>query len=125
MVIQKNRPYDFILDSDTVEEVQMGDQSMFKHHLSLIEPTKLLETYILPNFSITQKLDIVLSDYRRRSSNSVSANTSYLDSSGKIVTLQPWNTTLAGMYSGSFDKSWGEYSGNFRRLSNLSFNIPV
>ena len=57
------RPFEYIIDSDDVEEVQIGTVAKYKHHLTLIEPTKELENVILPNISITQDLKSVIREY--------------------------------------------------------------
>jgi hypothetical protein len=68
---------DFIIDSDEAEEVQIGTGSRYKHHLTLIEPTKLLESEILPNFSITQLLYGVKIEYKRTTGKTSPFSNSY------------------------------------------------
>lgn len=50
-------PKHMILAQDDVEEIVIGDTSKYIHHLNLIERTKLLETELMPDFSITQPME--------------------------------------------------------------------
>ena len=53
----KDFPKYMIIAQDEVEEVNIGESSKYIHHLNLIERTKLLETELMPDFSITQPLE--------------------------------------------------------------------
>lgn len=50
-------PKHMILSQDEVEEIIIGTDSKYIHHLNLIERTKLLETELMPDFSITQPME--------------------------------------------------------------------
>lgn len=50
-------PKHMILSQDEVEEICVGTTSRYIHHLNLIERTKLLETELMPDFSITQPME--------------------------------------------------------------------
>lgn len=60
--IQKSET--FCIEKDDLEEVMVGDSSVWLHHITCIESTKLLEQEIMPDFSITQPLSFVTADYR-------------------------------------------------------------
>jgi len=53
-------PLYMIISEDDVEEVPIGNISKYKHHLSLIERTKLLECEFLPDISITQPMEYTI-----------------------------------------------------------------
>ena len=54
-------PYDMIITNDEVEEVQVGTTSKWKHKITMIERTKLLQYDVLPDSSNTQPLDYIKS----------------------------------------------------------------
>lgn len=48
------KQYDMIVDHDSVEEVQTGASCLYEHHITMIERTKLLETIIMPDITVSQ-----------------------------------------------------------------------
>lgn len=46
--------WDFLIATDEMEEVYVNNQTKYRHYLTLIDRTKLLEYDILPNISFTQ-----------------------------------------------------------------------
>jgi hypothetical protein len=43
-----------LVEHDTVEELQIGTSSLYKHHITMVELTKLLESIIMPDITISQ-----------------------------------------------------------------------
>ncbi len=50
--------YNMLIVKDTVNEVMVGENSLYLHSLELIEKTALLQNEVLPTFSITQPTDV-------------------------------------------------------------------
>lgn len=48
--------YTMLIESDFVEEKQHGKDSLYHHHIKLIELTQILANYYLPDFTITQPI---------------------------------------------------------------------
>lgn len=55
--IGREFPLHMLISQDDVEEINIGEESLYKHHINLIERTKLLETVLMPDFSITQPME--------------------------------------------------------------------
>lgn len=126
IVIQApERPYKYLIDSDDVEEIQIGSSAKYKHHLSLIEPTKKLETEILPSFSLTQSLSVVASDYARLSKSYIAP---YLNGNVPYSDSQYW---LYPPEYYSSDAPYRQYhmlyrwiKGTFSQISDLKGSVP-
>jgi hypothetical protein len=111
------RQFKYIIDSDDVEEVQIGTGSRYKHHLVLIEPTKKLETEILPNFTITQPLKIVINDYRSYSQTQIVPFTNgYVPYTTNQGTLRNISVMVAQI---------SQWKGNLSPIDRLQGNIPT
>lgn len=48
-----------IVAADDVDEIRVGNDIMFNHNISLVERTRLLQSEILPSFSVTQPEKVV------------------------------------------------------------------
>ena len=53
-LIGDGEPYAFIVEEDKVEKYYLGNRVFYKHDITLIERTKILDNILLPSFTITQ-----------------------------------------------------------------------
>ena len=58
-LIGDGEPYAFIVEEDKVEKYYLGNRVFYKHDITLIERTKILDNILLPSFTITQPKDAV------------------------------------------------------------------
>ena len=77
---QDSRRYRYVIESDTVEEVQYKDTVKYKHVLNLIEPTILLQNEIVPNFTVTK-------DNIRKLVSHIKVDPDY---GGNVIAAQDW-----------------------------------
>jgi len=116
-------PKYMLISKDDVEEIQLGSESKYVHHLNLIERTKLLECELLPDYSISQPLEYVLAK------NNISVGTAYKDQnnmsiwSDSQVLAQSNFVWIVTYFSGRFSYLTGLNNSNVSgSLPNLMYN---
>ena len=77
-------PKYMIISQDDVEEIQIGNNSKYAHHINLIERTKLLENIPMPDFSITQPMEHVVAVNNPAATIGPEADLIFTASDGKI-----------------------------------------
>jgi len=117
----RNFPKHMLISKDDVEEVQLGSESKYVHHLNLIERTKLLECELLPDFSISQPLDYVLAK------NNISVGSAIKDQNNMSI----WKADPFNQIEAQCNFAWivTYYSGRFSAISgldnsNISGSLP-
>lgn len=93
-------PKHMLISKDDVEEIQIGESQKYKHNITLIERTKLLETELLPNLSITQPLEYVLwdntPDSNKHALDADTGNYKFISSTDRFG-LEDWSQSLPEM----------------------------
>ena len=118
----------FYLSKDEVEEITVGEESKYKHNLTLIELTKRLETEFPPNIAITQ--DSAYIENRYNGSSGITPDTGdYIDllnsSEFNIGGLNPEYIGDLRLYRRIFKSSVGTLSGKLNANYKIGDTVAM
>ena len=60
------KTYHYLIASDNTIEQYVGNKKLYSHTISLIERSRLLQSIVVPNMTVTQPKDFVISTFRER-----------------------------------------------------------
>ena len=60
------KTYHYLIASDNTIEQYVGNKKLYSHTISLIERSRLLQSIVIPNMTVTQPKDFVISTFRER-----------------------------------------------------------